>query len=281
MTTKGTYGTAKKRETFLLAIAKGMSAEAAAGLIGCARRTVYKWRDALPEFRQAWDEAIDACTDKLEARLQELAIEGDVTALIFMLRSRKAEVHNPNLVIRKAMLQLALDKARADAAGEQLMIEGHVTGRNGMTINIEPISIIAMPWNARAPSPHALGYDCGDDEPVNIVPVEQDGSGMTMNLPRRAMCEHHTAPYEHLPVHLMADGETVPPAAATDLWQRILAHNEWLARAYPALAEQPLTPYPMRQSEILATAEDDDGHDDDEPPEAPDDIDYTGGFGRP
>lgn len=276
MGTKGTHGTPKKRATFLSAIAQGMGVDKAAELIGSHRRTLYKWRDALPEFKQAWDEAIDACTDKLEARLQELAIEGDVTALIFMLRSRKAEVYNPNLILRKAMLQLALDKARSEANGSP-MIEGHVTGRNGMAINIEPIKIIAMPWNARGPSPHAPGYDLDDDEPVNIVPVPQDGSGMTMNLPRRAMCEHHAAPYEHLPAHLMADGETVPPAAATDLWQRIQAQNEWLARAYPALVKPSPVTYPTRQSEI---GHDDDGHDgDDEPPrEAPDTMH---GFGRP
>jgi hypothetical protein len=82
-------------------------------------------RDAA--FRAAWDDAIDACTDTLEAKLQELALAGDVTALIFMLRSRMAEVYNPNLVTRKAMLQLALEKARAEIGG--LTIDGAIVPR--------------------------------------------------------------------------------------------------------------------------------------------------------
>jgi hypothetical protein len=270
--------TPKRRAAFLAAIAKGMSAEAAATAIGVTRRTVYHWRETDPQFKQDWIEASDLSVDALETKLYDLAKEGDITALIFSLRSRRAEVYNPNLCIRRSMLQLALDKARSEAAGVPLMIEGQVAGRNGVTINTEPIGIIQMPWNGRGPSPHVPVYDLDSAEPVNIVPVEQSGEGRTMNLPRRAMCEHHSAPFDHLPVHLMADGKTVPPAAATDLWARIRAHNEWLLRAYPALAEPAPVPYPTRQ--FASTADDEDGHDDDEPP-TPADIDYSGGFGRP
>jgi hypothetical protein len=98
-----------------------------------------------------------------------------------------------------------------------------------------------------------------------------------MNLPRTAMCEHHAAPYGHLPVHLMADGETVPPAAATDLWTRCLSHNTWLALAYPAMVDQPRATYPEHQSEILPPDDGGDDGDDEEPPSS----DYMGGFGRP
>jgi hypothetical protein len=271
--------TPKRRAAFLAAIAKGMSAETAATAIGVTRRTVYHWRETDEQFKQEWIEASDLSVDALESKLYDLAKEGDITALIFALRSRRAETYNPNLVIRKAMLQLALDKARSEAAGVPLMIEGQIAGRNGMVISTEPISIIQMPWNARGASPHAPGYDLDSDEPPVIVPVEQDGSGKTMNLPRTVLCEHHSPPYEHLPVHLMADGETVAPEAATDLWARILAHNMWLRLAYPALAEPSPVPYPTRQFETCATAEDEGG--DDEPPDAPADIDYSGGFGRP
>jgi hypothetical protein len=115
--------TLKRRAAFLTAIARGMSADKAAEAIGVARRTVYDWRLADDEFRRAWDEAIDLSTDALEAKLYDLAKEGDTTALIFMLRSRKAAVYNPNLVIRQQMLQLALEKARAEAGA--LTIDGH------------------------------------------------------------------------------------------------------------------------------------------------------------
>ena len=63
----------------------------------------YNWRRDDEAFHRDWDAAIDACTDRLEARLQELALEGDVTALIFMLKARKPEIYNPNLLLRQQM----------------------------------------------------------------------------------------------------------------------------------------------------------------------------------
>jgi hypothetical protein len=264
----------------LAAIAAGKRVELAAHDAGVSRRTAFEWKAADPTLAAEWDEAYDQATDKLEDVLYNKAAEGDLGALVFSLRSRMPHKYNPALIAKLEMLAIMKAKTEADGAGTPLLIEGQVTGRNGMTISTEFVGIVAMPWNARGPSPHAPGYDLDDDEPVSIVPVEQDGSGKTMNLPRRVICEHHSAPYEHLPVHLVADGETVPPAAATDLWQRIQAHNEWLARAYPAIVDQPRATYPVHRSEIVPP-DDEAGHDDDEPPEATDDIDYTGGFGRP
>jgi hypothetical protein len=47
-----------------------------------------------------------------------------------------------------------------------------------------------------------------------------------------AMAVTHSAPPEHLPASLVCDGKRVAPTAATDLWARIISHNEWLKRAY-------------------------------------------------
>jgi hypothetical protein len=77
--------TPKRRTAFLAAIAQG------------TRRAAYNWRETDEAFKQAWIEAQDMSTDLLEQKLFEMAREGDVTALIFMLRSRKAAVYNPNL----------------------------------------------------------------------------------------------------------------------------------------------------------------------------------------
>jgi hypothetical protein len=142
--------TSKRREAFLSAIAEGMSADKAAALVGVARRTVYDWRLADEAFRAAWDEAVDLSTDLLEQKLFEMAREGDVTALIFMLRSRKAAIYNPNLVVRQQMLQLALEKARAEA-GVALTIEGNVASR-----------AMIYPVQARLEMPRLLGKDVAE-----------------------------------------------------------------------------------------------------------------------
>ena len=116
MGTRGTYGTPRRRTAFIAAIAAGKSVEDAAKLIGAGRRTVYHWRADHEEFAREWDDARGACADKMEAVLTDIALGGDTEALKFMLRARKPETYNPNLLIRQQMLQLALERARAEAS---------------------------------------------------------------------------------------------------------------------------------------------------------------------
>ena len=192
-----------------------------------------------------WDAAYDEATDKLEDVLYNKAMDGDLGALVFALRSRMPHKYNPALIAKLEMLALMKAKAAAEAAP---MIGGHVNGSNGMHIVPEFISILALPWNARGPSPHVPGwYDSDDDESHVIVPFPQDGSGLTMELPRGWVnVEHHSPPFEHLPAFLVGDDGPVPPAAATDLWRRIKAHNRWLAEAYPALVDEEPVGYASR-----------------------------------
>lgn len=126
MGTRGTFGTPKKRAAFISALEAGRTVEEAATLIGAGRRTVYHWKRNLSDFRQAWETAVDIDSDDLEAKLTEVAMGGDVQALLGMLRARKPERYNPTLLIRKAMLQLALEKARAESG---LTIEGRSEAR--------------------------------------------------------------------------------------------------------------------------------------------------------
>jgi hypothetical protein len=161
------------------------------------------------------------------------------------------------------------------------MIEGQAIITNG--IRSDFIHIIAMPFNWRDRSPHAPGLDpYGDDETHEIVPVAQDGSGLTMALPERAIRIHHSAPYEHLPASLHGDSGEIDPRASTDLWRRILARNRWLAAAYPDLVPRRPEGY---ADEPIKNAEPHE-EDDDPPPiiDPPDDdpppLDHLGGFGR-
>jgi hypothetical protein len=144
------------------------------------------------------------------------------------------------------------------------------------------IHILAMPFNWRGHSPHAPGFDpYGDDNTREVLPVQQDGSGLTMELPDRAMCIYHAEPYEHVPASLMCDGKEIDPKASIDLWRRIRAHNHWLAQAYPAMVPKE----PRGYAENVA-AESEPDPDDDPPPtidgdptNTPPSFDHLGGFG--
>jgi hypothetical protein len=103
-----------------------------------------------------------------------------------------------------------------------------------------------------------------------------------MPLPRGVQVEHHSPPYEHLPVSLATDAGLVPPAAATDLWRRVQAHNRWLAEAYPSLVADEPVGYASRYSEMTV----EDAADEVDPPDEVDegeasDDGHFGGFGRP
>jgi transposase-like protein len=268
-----TFLTPKRREVFLQMLGAGLTVDKAARAIGVSRDTVYGWRRSDECFRRDWEAAIDISTDAVEAGLLEAAKNGDVTASIFLLRSRKPEIYNRGLAIRHQMLQLALDKQRAEMAQPPLL-EGRAMQVDG--IRTSHITTIAMPWNGRDRSPHCPSFDpYGDHEgDPEIVPIEQDGSGLAMDLPDSVMCIHHSEPHEHLPASLTADGQPVPPAAATDLWRRILAFNRLFHEAYPALSPKQRAGY---ADPIEAPASDDDSSGGD----PPDEPDWTGGFGRP
>lgn len=60
---------------FLACLARGMSVAAAAQSTGVPRQTVYKWR-AHPAFAEAWAEAIETATDRLEDEARRRALEG-------------------------------------------------------------------------------------------------------------------------------------------------------------------------------------------------------------
>ncbi len=67
---------------FLDALARGLSATAAAEAAGIARRTAYEWREADDEFRQLWDDAIESGTDRLEDEAIRRGHDGyDITTM--------------------------------------------------------------------------------------------------------------------------------------------------------------------------------------------------------
>jgi hypothetical protein len=274
-----TVRTLKARTRFLDELARTGNVERSAAAAGFSRSVSYEWREQDEAFRREWDSAVQAVMDQIEAKLIEQARTDDspagVTSRIF-LRS----------LARRGGLQSGdADPARCDAAGagtatdgderdaDDRMIEGKAMVANGVSITADFVHVIAMPWNRRNRSPHAPTFDplqADDGDEIAIEPCPQDGSGQTMPMPNGVLCVHHTEPHEHLPVSLLTDGKLVPPAAATDLWARIRAHNRWLAEAYPALAPERPVGYADHVEALddpPAEFEDGNGSGDDEPPE--------------
>ncbi len=170
--------TPKRRKVFLEMLGAGLTIEKAAKAIGVTRETCYQWRRADASFREDWEAAIDISTDQVEAGLFQSARDGDVTAAIFLLRSRKPEVYNPNLVIRRQMLQLALERARAEA-GAALTIEGSV-GPRPMIYPVEARDQFELPKLLSGTEP-ALMTETDDPEADRGEndPEEEEGAAWT------------------------------------------------------------------------------------------------------
>jgi hypothetical protein len=66
----------KSRKVFLELLSTGLSVTAAANATNKDRRHYYAWRRDIPEFREAWDAAIEAGSDLMEDEARRRAVEG-------------------------------------------------------------------------------------------------------------------------------------------------------------------------------------------------------------
>jgi hypothetical protein len=64
------------RETFLCALEASGNVSASARRAGVGRATAYRHRQAEPEFRSGWDQAIETAMDDLEAEARRRAVDG-------------------------------------------------------------------------------------------------------------------------------------------------------------------------------------------------------------
>jgi len=106
----GTSWTKRRRTAFLARLRESANVSAAARAAGLSRSSAYALRSRDPEFRAAWDEALEEALDDLEAELRRRAIEGvdkpvfyggkecgsvksySDTLGMFLLKSRRGEV---------------------------------------------------------------------------------------------------------------------------------------------------------------------------------------------
>lgn len=108
------FRTPEKDAKFFATLARGVSVTGACDNAEYARQSVYDQRDSDPEFRAAWDNAVEAGTDKLEDEAHRRAHDGTEepvyqggelvgtirkysdTLTIFLLKGRRAEKFRDN-----------------------------------------------------------------------------------------------------------------------------------------------------------------------------------------
>jgi hypothetical protein len=92
MTSDGlTFLTKERREQFLDALRQGCSVSLAARQAGFSRQAAYAARKVDPQFGEAWDDAIETGTDRLEDVAALRAAASSDALLIFLLKGRRPE----------------------------------------------------------------------------------------------------------------------------------------------------------------------------------------------
>ncbi len=90
-------GTVKRiqrwQQRFLASLREVPNVTSACAAAGVSRQTAYRTRDSDSEFREAWQSALDASVDELEARAFQLALEGDSRLVEFMLKSHRPAIY--------------------------------------------------------------------------------------------------------------------------------------------------------------------------------------------
>lgn len=86
--------------------------------LGISRARAYRERQADEDFALAWHEIEQATTDEIEKTAVQIALEGNPTMLIFMLKCRKPEIYTERHHLEHSGSVSLLDLERAlDEAG--------------------------------------------------------------------------------------------------------------------------------------------------------------------
>ncbi|HEY4752910.1 MAG TPA: hypothetical protein VIH37_06460 [Candidatus Limnocylindrales bacterium] len=85
---------------FLQVFAESGNVSLAARACGIDRTTPYALRQRDEGFAAMWQEAQDAAVDALEARARQLALEGNTTLLMFLLRAHRPERYRERVDVK-------------------------------------------------------------------------------------------------------------------------------------------------------------------------------------
>lgn len=130
--------TPEKLTAFCAALAETCNVGKACAAVGVSRYTAYKWRKVVPDFAEAWDEAMKAGVLGLEDEAHRRAFEGtdepvwhqgaqcgtvrkySDTLAIFLLKAHAPEKYRENSKVefngRLAICDMSEDEIRAELA---------------------------------------------------------------------------------------------------------------------------------------------------------------------
>jgi hypothetical protein len=148
----------KKRKLFLDQLEVGSSENFAANAAGATLRAFRKWRDDDPNFKQDWEEALEAGTDYLEDVATDRAMKKSDPLMIMMLKARRPDKYDRggklelsgNLNVEGSKTKLLNKIARLQAASRQEVLEERKEKEEGQIQESQEIK--ALP----APDPSAI-----------------------------------------------------------------------------------------------------------------------------
>ena len=85
--------TPKKGKAFIAKLEEGVGVKLAADEVGVTRKTAYNWAEQYPEFGEEFENTQEGITDAIEQTLIQKALAGDVTACIFLTKTRRRHIY--------------------------------------------------------------------------------------------------------------------------------------------------------------------------------------------
>jgi hypothetical protein len=89
----------ERKDRFCAALVGGASPALAAQAVGISRGTAYAWKASDAAFAAQWDEACAHKIENVETQLYRMAMEKDLGAVIFFLKSHRPEIYNKRQLI--------------------------------------------------------------------------------------------------------------------------------------------------------------------------------------
>lgn len=181
---RGKKGAPSPRETpqsrFLLALSEGLHVCEAVRRAGVSRSTVYNWKNDDPAFAEAWNDALETMLDNVENAIYTAAMQGNVTAQIFILKTKGKDRgwieradFNVNQTVHDERAAAEAQRKRTesfdwDAFHKELEYQkGRAIAQMGVTPGVVTASAcIALAENGIHPP---LELICSDDETEKLV----------------------------------------------------------------------------------------------------------------
>lgn len=123
---------------FIAALMDGATITVAAETAGIDRKTAYRWRESDADFGAAWDEALEAGTDRLEEEAIRRARDG-VTKPVFQGGQEVGQVQEYS----DTLLIFMLKARRPDKFRERLSVS--TPGKDGKEQPLAPAGVLVVP----------------------------------------------------------------------------------------------------------------------------------------